>query len=123
MLARCAHAYGLAAAPQAGVWRASEMLRTEVEIITKLRPDRETASVGCGGAGAPDGKRVRITMRTRRTASTAVTVCRHFCARDDAEGNTGLTQAVEQFNYTRGYMFSTCAIFWIRRAIRHSLAT
>ena len=37
------------------------------------------------------------------------------------EGNIGLMQAVKQFDYTRGYMFSTCAIFWIRRAIRYSL--
>jgi RNA polymerase sigma factor (sigma-70 family) len=37
------------------------------------------------------------------------------------EGNIGLIQAVKQFNYTRGYKFSTCAIFWIRRAIRYSL--
>ena len=33
------------------------------------------------------------------------------------EGNIGLMQAVKQFNYTRGYKFSTCAIFWIRRTI------
>jgi RNA polymerase primary sigma factor len=37
------------------------------------------------------------------------------------EGNIGLMQAVKQFDYTRGYKFSTCAIFWIRRAIRYSL--
>jgi RNA polymerase primary sigma factor len=37
------------------------------------------------------------------------------------EGNIGLMEAVKQFNYTRGYKFSTCAIFWIRRAIRVSL--
>jgi RNA polymerase primary sigma factor len=38
------------------------------------------------------------------------------------EGNIGLMEAVKQFNYTRGYKFSTCAIFWIRRAIRRSLS-
>ncbi len=37
------------------------------------------------------------------------------------EGNVGLMEAVKQFNYTRGYKFSTCATFWIRRAIRRSL--
>jgi RNA polymerase primary sigma factor len=37
------------------------------------------------------------------------------------EGNIGLMRAVKEFNYTRGYKFSTCAIFWIRRAIRSSL--
>jgi RNA polymerase sigma factor (sigma-70 family) len=33
------------------------------------------------------------------------------------EGNIGLMRAVKEFNYTRGYKFSTCAIFWIRRTI------
>jgi RNA polymerase primary sigma factor len=37
------------------------------------------------------------------------------------EGNIGLMEAVKQFNYARGYKLSTCAIFWIRRAIRVSL--
>jgi len=37
------------------------------------------------------------------------------------EGNIGLMEAVKQFTYTRGYKFSTFAIFWIRRAIRSSL--
>jgi RNA polymerase primary sigma factor len=37
------------------------------------------------------------------------------------EGNIGLMEAVKQFNYTRGYKLTTCAIFWIRRAIRVSL--
>lgn len=34
------------------------------------------------------------------------------------EGNIGLMKAVEQFNYRRGYQFSTLAIFWIRRTIK-----
>jgi RNA polymerase primary sigma factor len=37
------------------------------------------------------------------------------------EGNIGLMRAVKEFNYTRGYKFSTCAIFWIRRTISPDL--
>ena len=37
------------------------------------------------------------------------------------EGNIGLMRAANNFNYSRGYRFSTYAIWWIRRAIRSSL--
>jgi len=37
------------------------------------------------------------------------------------EGNIGLMRATKNFNYSRGYSFSTYAIWWIRRAIRSSL--
>jgi RNA polymerase primary sigma factor len=37
------------------------------------------------------------------------------------EGNIGLMRAATNFNYSRGYRFSTYAVWWIRRAIRSSL--
>jgi RNA polymerase primary sigma factor len=109
---------------EAGV-HARERIEAAAEFgLPDLLDDEERASLE---AVAADGALARQQL-TEANLRLVVSIAKRYVGRGMAlldlvqEGNIGLMRAVEKFDYTKGFKFSTYATWWIRQAITRSIA-
>jgi RNA polymerase sigma factor RpoD-like protein len=108
----------LATRMEAGLF-AEEKLATEKKIDKKLKRELEWI--------VEDGKRAKNHL-LEANLRLVVSLAKRYTGRGMLfldliqEGNLGLIRAVEKFDYTKGFKFSTYATWWIRQAITRAMA-
>ena len=100
------------------------MYLKEIGKVPLLTPEEEVALAIRMSEGDEEAKH-RMTEANLRLV---VSIAKRYVGRGMLfldliqEGNLGLIKAVEKFDYTKGYKFSTYATWWIRQAITRAIA-
>jgi RNA polymerase primary sigma factor len=107
---------------EAGLFAAEKLRQAdagEIKMTKTVRRDLEWLTA--------DGQRAKDHL-LEANLRLVVSVAKRYTGRGMAfldliqEGNLGLIRAVEKFDYTKGYKFSTYATWWIRQAITRAMA-
>ncbi len=101
-----------------------KMYLKEIGRVDLLNPEDEPEIARRIQAGDEEAKKILIAANLRLVVSIAKKyVGRGMLFLDlIQEGNMGLVKAVEKFDYTKGFKFSTYATWWIRQAITRAIA-
>ncbi len=100
------------------------MYLKEIGKVSLLTPEEEIELAGRMAQGDEEAKK-RMSEANLRLV---VSIAKRYVGRGMLfldliqEGNLGLIKAVEKFDYTKGYKFSTYATWWIRQAITRAIA-
>ncbi|MGX7434975.1 RNA polymerase sigma factor RpoD [Aerococcus sanguinicola] len=100
------------------------MYLKEIGRVSLLTADEEVALAKRIEEGDPIAKQELAEANLR----LVVSIAKRYVGRGMSfldliqEGNMGLMKAVEKFDYTKGFKFSTYATWWIRQAITRSIA-
>ena len=101
-----------------------KMYLKEIGRVPLLKPEDEPEIAKRIEAGDEEARSILISANLRLVVSIAKKyVGRGMLFLDlIQEGNMGLVKAVEKFDYTKGFKFSTYATWWIRQAITRAIA-
>lgn len=100
------------------------MYLKEIGKVALLTPEEEQILAKRMAEGDEDAKRHMAEANLR----LVVSIAKRYVGRGMLfldliqEGNLGLIKAVDKFDYTKGYKFSTYATWWIRQAITRAIA-